>query len=346
MSDGFALIVSAIRVWHNQGYSKAAVLTLLICDILHNLADEVKYIWRSKWTFVKTMYLLARYYGVALDANEWASNSCLYPKMAINGISLHTQAFFTILPKGSPLTPRKFCRRYIRVISMLGDVYFVIIDIICIIRVYALWERSNKAYALHISSQPVEIALAFYASWHATEFKGAPNPPKNELSDRYGCGFLLAPFTGSSALVIYIASCNYPALFFVLSVIRIRYHLRGGLEAPKSGLWKGSSYASPMARAFMKDGALGFLHNQTDCTHALSVIHSLCASMNFYRDGFYFPPTWPWQYAVSSYAGSRLILSLRRAEAPSRQTEDGGTLPLRFAPRRQNEAYTGEIGSA
>ncbi|KAF5331394.1 hypothetical protein D9611_011828 [Ephemerocybe angulata] len=66
MSDGFALIESAIRVWHNQGYSKAAVLTLLICDILHNLADEVKYIWRSKWTFVKTMYLLARYYGVAL----------------------------------------------------------------------------------------------------------------------------------------------------------------------------------------------------------------------------------------------------------------------------------------
>ncbi|KAF6765557.1 hypothetical protein DFP72DRAFT_868098 [Ephemerocybe angulata] len=302
MSDGFALIESAIRVWHNQGYSKAAVLTLLICDILHNLADEVKYIWRSKWTFVKTMYLLARYYGVAL--------------MAINGISLHTRHANT----------GNSCRRYIRVTSMLGDVYFVIIDIVCIIRVYALWERSNKVLALFSSLCTVEIALAFYASWRATEFKGAPNPPKNELSDRYGCGFLLAPFTGSSAMVIYIASwsvpprlSNYPALFFVLSVIRIRYHLRGGLEAPKSGLWKGSSYASPMARAFMKDGALGFLQsviiqstNQTDCTHALSVIHSLCASMNFYRDGFYFPPTWPWQYAVSSYAVCREALSSSR----------------------------------
>ncbi|KAJ2913010.1 hypothetical protein MD484_g7402, partial [Candolleomyces efflorescens] len=55
-----------LRVDQDQGYSKAASLTFLICDICSTFYDEVRYIWRRNWTFTKVLYLLARYYGLFL----------------------------------------------------------------------------------------------------------------------------------------------------------------------------------------------------------------------------------------------------------------------------------------
>ncbi|KAJ2913896.1 hypothetical protein MD484_g6513, partial [Candolleomyces efflorescens] len=54
------LILSALHVSQNEGYSKAAAVTFLVCDTFSTFRDEVRYIWGSKWSFTKILYLIFR----------------------------------------------------------------------------------------------------------------------------------------------------------------------------------------------------------------------------------------------------------------------------------------------
>ncbi|KAJ3924704.1 MAG: hypothetical protein NXY57DRAFT_969251 [Lentinula lateritia] len=44
-------------------YITVAGLTFLVYDIFINFYREVKYIWKSKWSFPKALYVFIRYYG-------------------------------------------------------------------------------------------------------------------------------------------------------------------------------------------------------------------------------------------------------------------------------------------
>ncbi|KAF6742684.1 hypothetical protein DFP72DRAFT_937659 [Ephemerocybe angulata] len=305
MAEQFSLLVSAIRVNQNQGYCKVAVMTLLAYDVIHNFSEEVKYIWKSKWSFSKAMYLVVRYYGVVLA--------------------------FAMLAAGERHDPtakvRAFCHRYIRIFALLGDGYFVIIDIICVMRIYALYERSIKVLVPLSALSMVETGIGFYAGWQSTQFEGAPDVPKNELSTKYGCGFILAPNTGNRSL--YIASLSVTMLlnfsFFLASVLKLRMYVKDESGMVDYRRWWSRSYASPMMKAFMKDGAVSFLQ--------IATVHTLGGALVLYRDGFYYTPAWPWQYAVNSYVGCRLLLNLRRANRTPGSSGKGASLPMRFATR-------------
>ncbi|KLO16818.1 hypothetical protein SCHPADRAFT_193377 [Schizopora paradoxa] len=45
----------------NVNYVNVAAVTFLAYDALLSLDDEIKYVWRSKWTFVKIVYIASKY---------------------------------------------------------------------------------------------------------------------------------------------------------------------------------------------------------------------------------------------------------------------------------------------
>ncbi|KAG8806561.1 hypothetical protein FRC17_004924, partial [Serendipita sp. 399] len=52
------LIGYATRVVRYVNY---AAFTFMLYDMLLTLADEVKYIWRARWTVIKVVFLINRY---------------------------------------------------------------------------------------------------------------------------------------------------------------------------------------------------------------------------------------------------------------------------------------------
>ncbi|KAJ2918771.1 hypothetical protein MD484_g1649, partial [Candolleomyces efflorescens] len=58
------ILLAALKVEVDQGYSIAAALTFVLCDIISKLGDERKYIWKARWSPAKVMYFLTRYYGL------------------------------------------------------------------------------------------------------------------------------------------------------------------------------------------------------------------------------------------------------------------------------------------
>ncbi|KAF5318742.1 hypothetical protein D9619_010647 [Psilocybe cf. subviscida] len=54
----------------HHGYASVVVLTVVLCECLSTLEDEVQYIWLSPWSKTKCTYLFARYFAVVyLTAN-------------------------------------------------------------------------------------------------------------------------------------------------------------------------------------------------------------------------------------------------------------------------------------
>ncbi|EJU02734.1 hypothetical protein DACRYDRAFT_21718, partial [Dacryopinax primogenitus] len=45
--------------------SRYAATALFVYDILISFADEVEYVWKSKWSSPKVLYFIVRYFGVA-----------------------------------------------------------------------------------------------------------------------------------------------------------------------------------------------------------------------------------------------------------------------------------------
>ncbi|KAJ7163626.1 hypothetical protein C8R43DRAFT_289070 [Mycena crocata] len=100
-------------------------LTVAICEILATLRPELKYIWINpqRFTLIKFLYLLSRYLGLAVHI---------------------TNTVFAILVGHYQVIPVHLCR-----IGLVyqGAVLFVmlgILDVILMIRVYALYNRRTS----------------------------------------------------------------------------------------------------------------------------------------------------------------------------------------------------------
>ncbi|KAF6751814.1 hypothetical protein DFP72DRAFT_906255 [Ephemerocybe angulata] len=321
MSNSFELLISAIAVSQNQGYSKAAALTFLACDILYTLRDEVKFIWRSKLSLTKILYCISRYFGIIL--------------------------VIIMLTVGEPSKPTaKFCREYYRALTLAGNqLYLIIVDIICIMRIFALYNRNLKILALTMTATAVELGAGYYAVWRVTGFNGAQDPPRSELSDRYGCGFLLAPMT-KDMLKMYAFKMSLSAanavLFLVLSLYKLKSQLRLRrirTDGDKKAGWIGQlEFLSPLLVAFVRDGALSYLQ--------ITVVEALSATLALYRGAFYFTPLAPWLVVVFSYTGCRLILNIRRAgNIQNYETGDVSIPSIQFAKQTEEDVNSISLGT-
>ncbi|KAJ2919100.1 hypothetical protein MD484_g1327, partial [Candolleomyces efflorescens] len=246
-----------LRVVQDQGYSRAAALTFLIYDILSLLEDEIELVWRKKWSFMKVLYLIERYYGLG----------AIIIMIIVYLIRLDscTSALTTRITRPTTeLTYPTSCSTYIRAMSLAGSKFcVVVIDTICIIRIYALYESNKKVLAVLVSIALCEFTFGFYAIWQLTEFETAAPRSSDPLLARAGCLTLAAEVTPLK-LRMYLANCVFTTansgLYFLLSLYKLRVYLvdrsSGRVRLP---LLMKMSVISPLLRAFFRDAALTFL---------------------------------------------------------------------------------------
>ncbi|EFI26743.1 hypothetical protein CC1G_15667 [Coprinopsis cinerea okayama7 len=61
-SNPFLLLQHAFSAMVDSDYSRAGAVTFVVCDIISHFPEEVKHIWQKKWTPIKVLYIIARYY--------------------------------------------------------------------------------------------------------------------------------------------------------------------------------------------------------------------------------------------------------------------------------------------
>ncbi|KAJ7628498.1 hypothetical protein FB45DRAFT_38968 [Roridomyces roridus] len=106
-------------------YIQVACLSLLVYDTLLNIDRELNYIWRSRWSLVKCLYLWARYAAV-LDT------AFAVTKHFVLGVS----------PTG--------CARMIFFDNVFAALGIAFAEVILMIRTYALYKKSRKILVFFI----------------------------------------------------------------------------------------------------------------------------------------------------------------------------------------------------
>ncbi|PBK58681.1 hypothetical protein ARMSODRAFT_1028048 [Armillaria solidipes] len=103
---------------------------------------KVEYIWKHAWTFLKMMYLFARYYG---------------PLYII-------QVFVVYNIIGLPIKVQ-FCQRWFWAKILLGEILFTtVINIILIMRLNAMYGKKLKVLVFLVFLVIVEFVLELYCS--------------------------------------------------------------------------------------------------------------------------------------------------------------------------------------
>ncbi|KDR65769.1 hypothetical protein GALMADRAFT_284123 [Galerina marginata CBS 339.88] len=119
-------LYDALRLTRDANYSLAAAVTFLVFDIFMTLSDEVKYIWGSRWSFPKFLYLMGRYYGL------------IYLVIRL-GVETHSNLSVPV------------CKAYYWYYVMGGDILFTtIVNVIFVLRIYALYGRSRKVLLVFV----------------------------------------------------------------------------------------------------------------------------------------------------------------------------------------------------
>jgi len=62
------VLINDLRLAWAANYGTMAAFTVLVYDIILTSGHEITYIWRAKWSFPTIVYLIIRYYGLAILA--------------------------------------------------------------------------------------------------------------------------------------------------------------------------------------------------------------------------------------------------------------------------------------
>ncbi|KDQ57130.1 hypothetical protein JAAARDRAFT_70079 [Jaapia argillacea MUCL 33604] len=242
------------------GSNSVGGLTFSIWDILITLDDEVNHIWikrRSSW--LKWLFLWTRYFG-------------LTAQIANLFISPATTSF--------PLTPR-FCKAALATQHLIADITMLIsVDVILIIRLYALWDRKLWIAILLATCTSILVVVGL-TGWTLSL--------QSEYA--YGCDVVNEPYLVFYPLTILLA-LSFEGLILVLTLVRclrFRRSRQGG---------------SPIIFTMARDGIVAFF------VVALSGVVNLIIYVVLDRS--LSPVGYSWFLAMTSSAGCRLILSMQR----------------------------------
>ncbi|KAJ3551790.1 hypothetical protein NM688_g4507 [Phlebia brevispora] len=155
------LLFAELRSIQAAQYSDLAAVIVLLYDVLLNMSDEVEYIWHAKWSFPKTLYLVARYYGL-----------------------LHLViAFLRLAPDYQHL-----CRGYLWFTSISGPgVFTAVVDMILVLRMCAFYDGSKRVLIFMSVMMTCEICMSFAMEIYASIKSDIPNPPAIPSISWTGC---------------------------------------------------------------------------------------------------------------------------------------------------------------
>jgi len=245
----------------------------LLWDILITLDQEVTYIWSSRWTVPKVLYLAARYCG------------------------LFTTIFNTVVPM-LPNLSVSFCSAWSWFVSFSAVIFFTTtVNLIFLLRLRALYYRNRKvvifltvlSVAEFITAIPVTVITV--KDVHMT-----PIPAGLPLTGCYGSS------PSHLALVSWIPCLVVACIFFAFTLYQFTLVLQGEENRLAFASLRRTKRMAPVVSLFVRDGAVFFA-----LIFAVVLINTV---FNAVGDGLTTAGL-PWLMAGYSIAGSRLILSIR-----------------------------------
>ncbi|KAK0214763.1 hypothetical protein IW262DRAFT_1402659 [Armillaria fumosa] len=133
--------------------SYVSALTLVVYDIIVSFGQEVELVWRSQWSSPKMLYFLARYYAVVyLSITTWVNIS------EEPSDKLFVPVDFFPCIHMAHLTSR--CHLYYYWLFLAGpSTYLFILDLILLLRVYALYNQSKFLFVFLSSCAVGSVAV-------------------------------------------------------------------------------------------------------------------------------------------------------------------------------------------
>ncbi|TEB21922.1 hypothetical protein FA13DRAFT_1819251 [Coprinellus micaceus] len=81
------LNIRAIYISQTERYLTASALTFVLCDMVSTFEDEVRFVWRSKWTGPKGLYIASRYLGPIILLIMLQAGDPMDPTLEIGGFA-------------------------------------------------------------------------------------------------------------------------------------------------------------------------------------------------------------------------------------------------------------------
>jgi len=272
----------------------AAAITFSVWDTIINVADEVEHIWRAPNSWVKWIYLFVRHFPYVAQ---------------ITIISLLGASH------GSSWTPEA-CRDMIAYQFTVMEVTTVAVEIILIMRVYAMFHSNNKLLAVvlflflgEVASMLTVIGLSL---------------PKLGFTPQ--CLIISTPSYFTSYWLI---SLTFETLLFILTLITFFRSVRSytGTGIFLHVLVRDGTWAYALIFVIMLLNTLMF-----------DLIKNTLAGVCFF-----------WELSVMSFAGSHMLLNIRRMahRLDHPETEDGAiSEDMNFASRVTDVYYASRATAA
>ncbi|KAF8486504.1 hypothetical protein JB92DRAFT_1531900 [Gautieria morchelliformis] len=206
-------VVAAFRVII---MNSMAATTLLLYEILITSGQETRYIWlRTSWTMINVLHVLIRYYalGYLLISTYATANANL-------SVELHT---------------------FQQICNLGGLVYVPFVDLLIILRIYALYHDSKKMAVVLVALWIAEVVSTL-------TFIGLQFLPSNTIPDPLpgnlpGC-FLDLTFSTSKVVECGAIFGAFQAIYFALTMYKLFIRVK------PLGF-----FMTPLLKVFFRDGA-------------------------------------------------------------------------------------------
>ncbi|TEB24771.1 hypothetical protein FA13DRAFT_1738947 [Coprinellus micaceus] len=279
-SNPLALLFKAFEIQIHTGWSQAAALTFLLCDYLHNFSDEVRYIWPTRWSLAKILYLTSRYYGILIVTIALISDR-----------HRHSIAF---------------CKTYLWVMIFgFMSTMEIILNIILILRLYALYGRSKRALAFFSTLYMIQLAVEIYTITWVLQLsvQSVIHPP---LPKWTGCVTLAVGIKVGKTIAGWIPALVVSTIFLIATFWKLRQTFMGSrINHSHANTGERFHIVSPLLKVFVRDGAFYFV--------LIAITQLLKGFVTIYEGSLYTLPTNAWIWSMYSMAGSHMLLNLRRS---------------------------------
>ncbi|KAF8439990.1 hypothetical protein L210DRAFT_2194096 [Boletus edulis BED1] len=218
-------------LWTND-YSALIIVTVVAYDYLLTFSSEIDYVWLRPWTWISTMFLLVRYVGI--------STAILY---ALGGT--------TFIPG-----PVIVCTAVSMINVWLIPVFLAAADLVMIVRVYAIWNRSKRILVALLLLFVAQVILSFvYAGFHSNT-SSYLSVTVGQILDFSFCNYSVLSNPGM--LDVYSSTGSRLALGAILLVLAVTPILKQSIEMYKATKrWQPNRYL----QLLVKDGIIYFVAN-------------------------------------------------------------------------------------
>ncbi|KAG8719518.1 hypothetical protein FRC08_002645 [Ceratobasidium sp. 394] len=215
-------------------YLSVVAITIIIYDTILTYDREVQVIWGSRWSFVRVLFTLARYF---IPCSMILCMSYIFiPRIPVN-----VRKYFCLVEFIGLISLMQVCKVEIKVVGALLFLSKWITMCILLLRVWAMWGLKNWMLVVlllaFIVSQLPSTVLGLIAGQRIVVVE---NPLPGVLT---GCTTSSHASHKSNWISVYLGTISFEATLFVLTLLRAWMLHRDGANTPiitlltRDGAW-------------------------------------------------------------------------------------------------------------